>query len=148
MEAANDNMHHHLDRLVLRGKRVLVVEDEALLAMFLEDELVDAGVEVVGAAGSVVEALQLVMQAVSGGGLSAAVLDINLGGTMVYPVADMLAAFNVPFLFTTGYNMDRDMGAHAAAPMLLKPLPAGELIAALEALVSVTEANSSGKKLR
>jgi DNA-binding response OmpR family regulator len=109
--------HHRM----LRGKRVLVVEDEALIGMLLEDELLEAGAEVVGPACSVKEALELIDQVAADGGLSAAVLDINLEGETVSPVADRLAALSVPFVFATGYSTGFNRGLHAAAPILTKP---------------------------
>jgi DNA-binding response OmpR family regulator len=108
-------------RRMLHGRRVLVVEDEALISMLLEDELVEAGAEVVGPACSVKEALELIDRAAADGGLSAAVLDINLEGETVSPVADRLAALRVPFVFATGYGEGYNRGLHAAAPIVAKP---------------------------
>ena len=105
----------------LEGMRILVVEDEALISMLLEDELRCAGAEIVGPAVSVAEALELIEIAYGDGGLNAAVLDINLNGEMVLPVADRLAALHVPFVFTTGYADKGYQGRYEAAPMLLKP---------------------------
>jgi CheY-like chemotaxis protein len=122
-------------RSALQDKRVLVVEDEALVAMLVEDGLIEAGAKVVGPAASVEEALQLIEGAASDGGLSAAVLDLNLNGQAVSPVADRLAALGVPFLFTTGYRDGRDMGGHAA-PTLRKPFDPEALITTVEALAS------------
>lgn len=123
------------DRNALRGKRILVVEDEALVAMLVEDGLADAGAEVVGPAYSVDQALELVERSVvSDGGLYAAVLDINLHGTAVSPVADRLAALGVPIIFATGYGKGVDRGAHGAAPLLTKPFGSDELIATIEEL--------------
>jgi AmiR/NasT family two-component response regulator len=86
----------------LTGKRVLVVEDEALVSMLVEDELLDAGATVLGPAVSVDHPLRPVEAATADGGLSAAVLDIDLDGRHVEPVADRLAALGVPFVFATG----------------------------------------------
>jgi DNA-binding response OmpR family regulator len=120
---------------VLKNLRVLIVEDEALITMMVENELLEAGAKVLVAA-TVAEALRLVDMTASDGGLSAAVLDINLGGEVVMPVADALASLGVPFLFTSGYGAGCDRGQHAAAPMLDKPFGPHDLIAALEAIVS------------
>jgi DNA-binding response OmpR family regulator len=122
-------------RTVLRDKRILVVEDEAILAMMVEDGLVDAGAKVVGPAASVGDALQLIDEVASDGGLSAAVLDINLNGEVVSPVADRLAALGVPFVFATGYGEGCDTGGHAA-PMLRKPFAPDMLVNAVDALAS------------
>ena len=112
----------------LHGRRVLVVEDEALVAMMFEDVLLDAGAEVIGPASSVEEALLLIETATAGGGVNAAVLDINLQGAMVSPVADHLAALDVPFVFTTGYGEGCDRGLHAARPLLAKPFGPDTLV--------------------
>jgi CheY-like chemotaxis protein len=82
-------------------RRVLLVEDEYLLAAGLADECAQLGVETIGPAGSVKQALELVEH---GARLDAAVLDINLRGDTVFPVADALRARGVPFVFVTGYE--------------------------------------------
>jgi CheY-like chemotaxis protein len=82
------------------GKRILVVEDEALVAMMLEDMLADFGCEVVGPAMRLDEGLELARL----NGLDAAVLDINLGGERSYPIADLLEERGVPHAFVTGYG--------------------------------------------
>src|SRR3954447_21225312 len=120
----------------LGDRRVLVVEDEAIVAMLVEDKLAEAGAMVLGPAGSVAEALRLIEAAATDGGLSGAVLDINLDGIGVAPVADRLAALGVPFLFATGWVVDgRLVGGHAAAPVLQKPFDPRELVAAVDALI-------------
>jgi DNA-binding response OmpR family regulator len=121
----------------LEGKRILVVEDEVLVSMLLEDELRDAGATVLGPAPSVGDALRLAEAAAADGGLSAAVLDINLEGQHVWPVADRLAALGVPFLFATGYGENCDTGGHGAAPVLHKPFDVETLVAAVATLASV-----------
>ena len=133
-------MYHTEDllsrRAALTGKRVLVVEDEALLSLLVEDELRDAGATVLGPACSLGDALRLVEAAAADGGISAAVLDINLGGRHVAPLADRLAALGVPFLFATGYGGGCDTAGHGAAPVLEKPFDTGRLVAAVEVLAS------------
>ena len=123
-------------RSALGGKRVLLVEDNAVVAMLVEDELLGAGAEVVGPAGCVGGALRLVEEAVRDRGLSAAVLDIDLDGRHVAPVADRLAGLAGPFLFATGCGEGRDTGGHGAAPVLEKPFSPESLVAAVEALAS------------
>jgi CheY-like chemotaxis protein len=85
----------------LTGKRVLVVEDEPLIAIVLADILTDAGCIVVGPAYDTDQALERISADV----IDAAVLDVNLGsGRTSAPVADMLAARAIPFIFATGYG--------------------------------------------
>ena len=81
--------------------RVLVVEDESLVAMLLEDCLAELGYEVAGTVGDVSTALEAVKQ----GNLDMAVLDVNLGGTMSFPIAEELDARGVPYIFVTGYAL-------------------------------------------
>jgi CheY-like chemotaxis protein len=86
----------------LEGSRLLVVEDEYLIAADLKDSLESLGAEVVGPAASVEEALRLIET--SGDKLDGAVLDVNLRGERVFPVADALGARGVPFIFASGYD--------------------------------------------
>jgi CheY-like chemotaxis protein len=125
-----------LHRARLLDKRILVVEDEPIVAMAIECGLLDEGARIVGPVGSVDEALRLVEAAMADGGLSAAVLDLNLNGASVSPVADRLARLGVPFLFATGYGAGCDTGGHTTAPLLCKPFGPHALIVAVEALAS------------
>lgn len=81
--------------------KVLVVEDEYLLAMALRDVLVDAGAEVLGPVSNVAQAQKIIATADR---IDVAVLDVNLGKEMVYPVADALTEMNVPCVLTTGFD--------------------------------------------
>ena len=83
----------------LVGKRILVVEDDFVIARLVADMLGDHGASVVGPVGRLPRALALIDQEP----IDAAVLDINLAGTMVFPLASELNRRNVPFLFATGY---------------------------------------------
>ena len=103
--------------------------------MLVQDGLADAGAEVIGPAGSVADALQLVETAMGEGGISGAVLDLNLGGEPVFPVADALIDLGVPFLFETGYGEGCDTGGYTAVPVLHKPYGTHRLVDAVEALV-------------
>jgi CheY-like chemotaxis protein len=85
----------------LRDRRILVVEDEYLIAMSLQDALESAGSIVVGPVPSVDKAIQTID---SEPHIDAAVLDVNLGGAFAYPVADRLIAVKIPFVFTSGYE--------------------------------------------
>jgi CheY-like chemotaxis protein len=84
----------------ISAKRVLVVEDEYLVAMDMSAYLEAAGAQVVGPASNVHAALEVVRRSE----LDGAILDVNLRGEMAYPVADALAARGIPFVFTTGYD--------------------------------------------
>jgi CheY-like chemotaxis protein len=86
----------------LNGCCLLVVEDEYMIAIDLVSFLEDLGADVIGPAGSVDEGLELVEQ--QGHRVDIALLDVNLRGETVYPVADALAAHGVPIIFTTGYD--------------------------------------------
>jgi DNA-binding response OmpR family regulator len=85
----------------LRERRILVVEDEYLIAMSLQDALESASSVVLGPVSSVGKAIKTI---VSETRIDAAVLDVNLGGTLAHPVADMLIARKIPFVFTSGYE--------------------------------------------
>lgn len=85
----------------LRGCRILVVEDEYMLADELEMELGDAGAVVIGPAGTVKDALAFIG---SEQHLDGAVLDVSLRGDFIFPAADILIERGVPFVFTTGYD--------------------------------------------
>ncbi|HZZ86711.1 MAG TPA: response regulator [Caulobacteraceae bacterium] len=103
--------------------RILVVEDEGLVAMLIEDILDDLGCQVPCSAGSVAQAMRWLDE---GGEADGALLDVNLGGETVWPVADALTARGVPFAFTTGYGqLDEPRFSHA--PLLGKPIRAERL---------------------
>jgi len=89
----------------IAGRRVLVVEDEYLLANRIAGEFTKLGVETIGPANTVERALDLVKH---GGHLDGAVLDIKVRGDMVFPVAEALRARGVPFVFATGYDQAGD----------------------------------------
>ena len=90
--------------LELSGRTILIVEDEYWAATDLARELVNAGATVIGPAPSVDSAMELIE---SHDRIDGALLDVNLGGEMVFPAADVLRERHVPFLFATGY--DRSM---------------------------------------
>ena len=114
----------------LTGRRILVVEDEALVAMLVEDALLDAGATVMGPVATVAEALALLAKDPP----DVAVLDLNLAGETSTPVADALAARGIPFVVATGYGADGLPPGHAAVPVLAKPYDPDDLTTALSRL--------------
>jgi CheY-like chemotaxis protein len=100
----------------LAGKRVLLVEDEVLVAWALEDMLTALECAVVGPVARVNEALALIDAEM----VDAAVLDVNLDGQKSYPVADALAARGVPFVFATAYDKGSLQKGYLHFPMLQK----------------------------
>lgn len=89
--------------LFLEGKSILLVEDEYFLVQDMAQAFLAAGAGIVGPAASVADALRLVAAATR---VDGAVLDINLRGEMVYPLADVLHARGIPFVFATGYDRE------------------------------------------
>jgi CheY-like chemotaxis protein len=115
----------------LDGTRVLVVEDEFLIALDLTTVLREAGASVVGPAHSASEALDLLETAV----IDVAVLDLDLGGHWVDPVAERCAALGIPFVFHSGRGLPDAMRARfAGVPLLEKPAGPNRLIAEVVAL--------------
>jgi len=102
-----------------RGQpRVLLVEDEALVAMMIQETLTEFGFEVLGPVGTVSEALAAARERC----IDAAVLDINLGDDLVYTVAEILSRRGVPFVFVTGYDADSIDARFSGIPVLQKPI--------------------------
>jgi CheY-like chemotaxis protein len=110
------------------GARVLVVEDESLVAMMLADMLEEIGCTVVGPAATCARALRLLDE---GQRLDLALLDVNLGGETAYGVADALSRRKVPFIFVSGYGAAGLDQGYAAAPILAKPFQPATLARAI-----------------
>ena len=91
------------ENLLLKGKSILLVEDEYFLVQDMVQAFRAAGARIVGPASSVAAALRLVAAATR---VDGAVLDVNLQGEMVYPLADVLAARGIPFVLATGYDRE------------------------------------------
>jgi len=104
--------------------RVLLLEDEALVAMLIEDQLIELGFDVVGPAATTNQAIALCEDE----RIDGAVLDVNLGGGQRSdPVAELLAAKGIPFVFVTGYGQSGIDGRFADAGVLQKPFTLSEL---------------------
>jgi CheY-like chemotaxis protein len=111
----------------LIGTRVFIAEDEALVLMTLEDSLEALGCEIVGSALNVDDALAKGVALA----FDVAILDVNLAGRSVAPVADLLAGRGIPFVFASGYGPSGLPAQHRDRPLLAKPYVASELHAAL-----------------
>jgi CheY-like chemotaxis protein len=116
-------------------RRVLVVEDEMMVAWLLEDLLADLGYAIVGPAASVNQALTMIETEP----IDVAVLDVNLNGEMSYPIADALIARGVPFVFVTGYDKNRMLDGYRVFPILQKPFHRSELRDMLAKLLTPVE---------
>jgi len=112
--------------------RVLVVEDEYLIRMLLEDMLDELGYGVAAAVGTISEAQQMATE----GKFNAAILDVNLDGQEIFPVADILVKRGLPFVFVTGYGERSLPEAYRRWPALQKPFQAEQLKTTLAGLIA------------
>jgi CheY-like chemotaxis protein len=132
-------------RADLRGLRILVVEDEFLVSLDLEAMLRELGGEVIGPFAGL-ERATAVARADT---LDVALLDVNVGGQLVTPVADALAARAIPFVFCTGYAAASLPAQHAAVPIVMKPCQPQQLKEALlSALGGTPSRPPSGSRAR
>ncbi len=121
----------------LSARRVLLVEDEALVAMLLETILEDMGCVPVGPAGTVEEGLAMVADPAP---LDAALLDVNVAGRQVFPIAEALRARGVPFVFSTGYGESGLPDEWRGHPTVQKPFTESAIRAALMQAMGVENA--------
>ncbi|WP_264045352.1 response regulator [Methylobacterium flocculans] len=106
----------------LTGRRVLLVEDESLVAMLGEDMLLELGCTV-----DVAMRLEQGLVLATRIAFDAAVLDVNLGKTCSYPIADLLAERGIPFIFATGYGTAGIEAAYRGVPVMQKPYQIGQM---------------------
>ena len=124
-----------MDKNLLSGKRVLVVEDEMLVLMAIEDMLADLGCTSISVAGNLDKALALIKVE----RFDIATLDINLNGQRSYPVAEALSDAGVPFAFSTGYG-EHGVGEGYGRHMVLnKPYSSRQLVDVLTALIAESQ---------
>jgi CheY-like chemotaxis protein len=109
------------------GKRVLLVEDEGIVAMVVEDYLNELGYAVVGVAARLESGIQLAQDAA----IDVAILDVNLAGKLSYPIAELLHERGIPFLFATGYGTVGCPAEFRDVPILAKPYGQRDLARAL-----------------
>jgi DNA-binding response OmpR family regulator len=115
----------------LIGKRVLIVEDEMLVALLIEDFMAELGCSTVGPCGSVATALDTIRTEM----FDLAVLDVNLAGEMVYPVAEVLTERHIPFLFLSGYGDEAIPPGHSNWRVCAKPFRGDDLASMMSAAV-------------
>lgn len=125
--------------MTLDGVRILIVEDEALIAMLAEDMLESIGCKIVAVAATVRDA----MATIEAHEFDAAMLDVNLNGDTSMGVASAVRAKGIPYVFTTGYGSDGVDADHAGAPVLAKPYVLGDLEAALRRCLDRQAAGTS-----
>ncbi len=125
------NSGFELPAVSLRGRRILVVEDEPVVAMELQQLLVRLGCEVLGPAGTLDEAMALAGRG-SGNSIDVGILDVNLHGQTCYPLADLLAKRGVPVVYTSGYGeLPEGRAARDNVVLLRKPVSDRDLETAL-----------------
>jgi CheY-like chemotaxis protein len=117
---------------LLEGKRILVLEDEPLVAMLLEEILLDLGCTVVGPAYSLAEGLRLAETEP----LDGALLDVNLNGDLSDGVAEILRERGVRYALATGYGSSPELNDDPDVPVLQKPYPADKVEAVLRQLIA------------
>jgi CheY-like chemotaxis protein len=115
--------------------RILIVEDEPLIALMLTDMLADLGFQVVASVTQVADALTLLADMT----IDIALLDVNIGAQKIDPVADLLAERGTPFIFTTGYGNAGVPSNHADRPILQKPFQFDDLAAAVRRQLGIAE---------
>jgi DNA-binding LytR/AlgR family response regulator len=120
-------------RGALHGRRILVVEDDYLIAETLRELLEQNGAQVVGPIGSLEEALAFVQG--NSSSIEAAVLDVNLHGKKSYPIADVLMARDIAIVFATGYGPGAIDAAYRRFPRCEKPINHRTLVAILASAI-------------
>jgi len=120
----------------LTGRRVLVVEDEALVSMLLEDMLGDLGCEVLGPLMRIDDAMAFIME--PGVRIDVAILDVNVAGERSFGVAEALLAQGVPFVLSTGYDDAGIDERWREGPILRKPFLASQLESVLREAIGRT----------
>jgi CheY-like chemotaxis protein len=119
----------------LEGVRVLIIEDDSLVAMSIADMLSDLGCSVVANAGNLTQAFEMV----AAGGFDFALLDVNLRGKEVFPVADVLSQRGIPYAFASGYGRAGLPEEFRTRPVVSKPFQIEELSAVLSSALTRQE---------
>jgi DNA-binding response OmpR family regulator len=111
--------------------RILIVEDDPMLALDLEELIVDAGFKIAAIAGKLEKAFALI----ESGGFDAAIVDANLAGVSASPLASAMTARSLPFIVLSGYSSEQLQGAFPGALFLQKPSRPAQIIQALNTIV-------------
>ena len=122
---------HQLPVNKQQAARILIVEDEPVIAITLEEVLIDAGFAIAGVAGKLNKALALV----ESGACDAAIVDANLAGVSASPVAISLASRGLPYIVMSGYSADQMRGEYPRAHFLPKPCRPELLVAKLTSVL-------------
>ena len=125
---------------MLRGSRILIVEDEAMVALELQMILIDQEATVVGPYSNLHETLLNLNQTIH-----CALLDIDLHGTPVFAVTDRLVVSGVPFAFLSGGNIHIIPEAYRYAPLIRKPFAEADVLATVTALIEMDASNRMGR---
>jgi len=124
-----------VEELPVSARRILIVEDETMIAMMIEDFLTDLGWDVVGLVGTSDRAIATAREA----DIDAALLDVNLNGQDTFGVADLLSERHIPFVFATGYGQDGVADRFQDVPTLTKPFHRDELDRALRQAMAASD---------
>jgi DNA-binding response OmpR family regulator len=117
-----------------RRARILVLEDEPVLAFTVEDLLIEAGFEIAGVVGRLAAGLAVI----EGGACDAAIVDANLAGVSASPAASALAARGLPFIVLSGYLPEQQQGDFSGAIFIQKPCRADQLIRVLRSILPIS----------
>ena len=123
----------------LNEARILVVEDEPMIAYALEETLVEAGFEIAGVAGRLDQALKIIDL----GECDGAIIDAYLAGVSAAPVASALLARSIPFVVVSGYSREQQLGAFLGAPFVQKPCRPDDLIHVVRSLFATVLSGSA-----
>jgi DNA-binding response OmpR family regulator len=125
----------------LRQARILIVEDEPMIALTLEDLLIEEGFQIAGVAGKLEKALALIEATVCDG----AIIDANLAGVSARPAASALAARGVPFMVMSGYTPEQLRGDFPGALFIQKPSRPEQIVEALSAMLRNAKINGKSE---
>ena len=147
LKAANDRQTEAVEKspnaptrnLPPSTRRLLLVEDEILVGILMREMLEDMGFSV----GEPCRTLRDAIKAAHDGTFDGAVLDMNLNGDSVYPLADLLMSQNVPFVFVTGYSADAVDGRFAKVPVIQKPVTSEALAKVINSHVKTAERSAA-----